>query len=153
MIQRVQTIYLAVSLLLVVLIFVVPIAQLTYDSQQFITFRTTGFYDNASGTISVQTLSVVILMAVIIFMYGISIFLYKRRVLQGRICIINIILLAGLLAVFIYHLAFFVQRVPGVNWSPGLSFLFPPVAIILTWLAFRGIRKDELLVRLSDRIR
>jgi hypothetical protein len=153
MIQRVQTIYLIVSLILIVLIFVVPIARLTYDSEQFITFRAIGFYDNASGTYSVQTFSVVILMAVIIFLNGFAIFLYKRRVLQGRICIINIILLAGLLAVFIYHLIFFVQRVPGVNWSPGLSFIFPPIAIILTWLALRGIRKDELLVRLSDRIR
>jgi len=153
MIQRIQTIYLLVSLVLIVLIFVVPIAHLTYNSEQFTTFRAIGFYDNASGTYSVQTLSVAILMAVTISLYVISILLYKRRVIQGRICIINIILLAGLLALFIYYVVFFVQRVPGVTWSPGLSFVFPPIAIILTWLAFRGIRKDELLVKLSDRIR
>lgn len=153
MIQRVQTIYLVVSLVLIALIFFVPIAQLTYNSEQFITFRATGFYDNASATFSVRTLSVVILLAVIISLYGISIFLYKSRVLQARICIINLILLTGLLAISIYHIVFFVQRVPGVNWIPGLSFIFPPIAIILTWLAFRGIRKDELLVKLSDRIR
>jgi hypothetical protein len=69
------------------------------------------------------------------------------------LCIINIVLLAGLEALFIYNIVFFTQRVPGVNWSPGLSFIFAPVAIILTFLALRGIRKDELLVRLSDRIR
>jgi hypothetical protein len=153
MIQRIQTIYLVVSLVLIALIFFVPIAQLTYNGEQFTTFRATGFYDNVSGTFSIRTISVVILIAAIISLYGISIFLYKKRVLQARICIINIILLIGLLAIFIYHVVFFVQRVPGVNWIPGLSFILPPVAIILTWLAFRGIRKDELLVRLSDRIR
>lgn len=153
MIQRIQTIYLAASLVLVGLIFIVPVAHLTLNSEPFITFKATGFYDIVSGTISVQTLSVVILLSVIILLYVASIFLYKRRVLQLRICIVNIILLVGLLALFIYNIIFFVQRVPGVNWSPGLSFTFPLIAIILTWLAYRGIRKDDLLVRLSDRIR
>lgn len=145
--------YLVVSLVLIALIFVIPVAQLKYDSEQFITFRATGFYDNASGTISMQTFSVVILISLIVFLFIVSVFLYKKRAYQARLCIINIVLLAGLEALFIYNIVFFTQRVPGVNWSPGLSFIFAPVAIILTFLALRGIRKDELLVRLSDRIR
>jgi hypothetical protein len=31
--------------------------------------------------------------------------------------------------------------------------VFPVLAIILTYLAFRGIRKDEFLIRSIDRIR
>jgi hypothetical protein len=153
MIQRIQTIYLFLSLMLIALILFIPIAQLTYNGEHFTTFRATGFYDIASGKFSVRTLSVVILLVVIISLYFISIFLYKKRILQLRICIINIILLIGLVAIFIYHVVFFVQRIPGVNWMPGLSFILPPIAIILTWLALRGIRKDEMLIRLSDRIR
>jgi hypothetical protein len=153
MIQRIQTIYLFVSLVLIALIFVVPIAHLIYGGEQFITFRPAGFYDDYAGTVNLPTITVVILISVILCVYIISIFLYKRRVIQARLCVINIVLLAGLLAVFIYHLVFFIKRVPGADFSPGLSILFPLIAVILTYLAFRSIRKDELLVKLAERIR
>jgi hypothetical protein len=153
MIQRIQTIYLVISLALVAFIFIVPIAHMAYNSEQFITFRATGFYDNASGTISIQTISLVILISISICLTGVSIFLFRKRVLQSRLCIIIMALLAGLEAVIIYNIIYFIQRIPGVNWSPGLSLIFPPVAIIMTWFAFRGIRRDESIVRESDRLR
>jgi len=153
MIQRIQTIYLVLSLVLVALIFVIPIANVTYNNEQFVTFRVTGFYDNASETTSVQTLFVVILVSILICLLGLTIFLYKRRIMQARLCIINIALLAGLEAFIVYNIIYFTKRVPGVNWSPGLSLVFPLIAIILTWLASKAIRKDEKLVRESDRLR
>jgi len=70
-----------------------------------------------------------------------------------RFCIINIILLAGLIGLYCYHLLFYMKTVQGVDFKIGISFIIPVIAIILTYLAFRGIRKDEYLVRLADRIR
>jgi len=153
MIQRIQTLYLFASLVIIALIFLVPIAHMTYAGEQFVTFRPTGFYDDFAGTLTLSAIPVVILISVILCIYIAIIFLYKKRIIQARLCMINIVLLAGLITLFIYHLVFFMNRVPGVDYSLGLSFIFPPIAIILTFLAFRGIRKDENLVRLADRIR
>jgi hypothetical protein len=153
MIQRVQTLYLFASLVLAGLIFLVPVAELTYGNNQVVIFRVTGFYDDVSGSLILPAIPVVIIVSVIECLYIISIFLFKRRPIQARLCVINMILLAGIVGLYIYHLAFFMKKVPGVDYKPELSFLFPVIAIILTYLAFRGIRKDEYLVRLSERIR
>jgi hypothetical protein len=153
MIQRIQTLYLFASLVLIALIFLVPVAELTYGNSQHVIFRITGFYDDVSGSLILPAIPVLILVSVIACLYIISIFLFKRRIIQVRLCVINMVLLAGLVGLYIYHLAFFLKKVPGVDYKPELSFLFPIIALILTYLAFRGIRKDENLVRLAERLR
>lgn len=40
-----------------------------------------------------------------------------------------------------------------VSFVPQLAAVFPLVNIILTWLALRGIGKDEAKVRAADRLR
>lgn len=153
MIQRIQTLYLFASLVLIALIFLFPVAELTYSNDQHVIFKVTGFWDDVSGNQIVPAIPVVILVSIIVCLYVISIFLFKRRIIQARICIVNIVLLTGLVGLYIYHFVFFVKKVPGGDYTPGLSFIFPFIAVILTYLAFRGIRKDELLIRLADRIR
>jgi hypothetical protein len=153
MIQRIQTLYLLVSLGLILLVFFLPVSELISGNNQLVTFRATGFYDEDTGNLILATIPVIIIISVIICFYIISIFLYKRRMIQLRLCILNIILLTGLIGLFCFHLFFYLKTVQGVDFKIGISFIIPVIAIILTYLAFRGIRKDEYLVRLADRIR
>lgn len=153
MIQRIQTLYLFLSLGLIVLIFFVPISEFTIGGNQLVSYKATGFYDEGTGNLILVTIPVIIIGAVIIFFYVISIFLFKKRMLQLRLCVLNIILLAGLIGLICYHLIFYIRTVQADDFKIGFSFIIPVIAIILTYLAFRGIRKDEYLVRLSDRIR
>jgi glucose-6-phosphate-specific signal transduction histidine kinase len=81
-----------------------------------------------------------------------NIFLYKKRKLQIRLCY-ALLLLPVLLYViyFIFDRQFlplseFFQQTP-------LTFVFPFIAVILIYLAIRGIKKDEKLVRSLDRLR
>jgi Domain of unknown function (DUF4293) len=37
--------------------------------------------------------------------------------------------------------------------TPELNFFFPLLEIILTFLAYNGIRKDEILIKSYDRLR
>jgi hypothetical protein len=80
------------------------------------------------------------------------IFLYKKRGLQMRLCVVEMILLVGL----IVYLAMYLFR-SGSDISDKLVFsitdLFPLLAIILTFMAFKRIMKDEMLVKSLDRIR
>lgn len=153
MIQRIQTIYLLASLGLIVLLFFFPVAEFFPENSQQVTFNVTGFYDQGSGELILPVIPVIIMISVILCVYVLCIFLFKRRMVQMRLCIVNIILLVGLTGLFSYFFLFYVKTIRGVDFRIGISFLLPVIAIILTYLAFRGIRKDEYLVRLADRIR
>ncbi|GHT15187.1 membrane protein [Bacteroidia bacterium] len=77
-----------------------------------------------------------------------AIFLFKNR--KRQILLGYIILLALLLD----YVAFFVWKFdPAVFASGIVTFLIPFVAGVFDFLAIRGIRKDEKLVRSLDRLR
>ncbi|MCK5170207.1 MAG: DUF4293 domain-containing protein, partial [Bacteroidales bacterium] len=82
----------------------------------------------------------------------ISIFLYKKRIIQMRINSFNIILMIGYLGLNYYYIQNFSKQLDGVV-SYEITTIFPFVAAILTYLAIRAIGKDEALIRSMDRIR
>ncbi|MEG1650158.1 MAG: DUF4293 domain-containing protein, partial [Rikenellaceae bacterium] len=91
-----------------------------------------------------------------------TIFFYKNRMFQVRMCFTNMAMLLGL-QVFtgysLYRSVAFVEQMNRAitNFSPGISYsvvdVFPAVSIIFTYLAFRGIMKDEMLIKSLNRIR
>jgi hypothetical protein len=90
-----------------------------------------------------------IVLAAVSFAVSFSgIFLFRKRVLQMRFCIYDIIILIAF-QIWIGYLFF--RRVPGTTFS--ITSVFPIIASILVYLAFRYIEKDELLVRSSNSFR
>ena len=152
MIQRIQSIFLFASLCFLVPLFFAPIAELFYESGEILSFNLTGFYVTEAGVISYisKQYSIMLFGIVICALNLMIIFLYKHRVLQLRLCIYNILFLMGLTGVGLFVL-FSVQNVQSVVFS--LSAVFPVISIILHYLAFRGIRKDELMVLALSRLR
>lgn len=82
----------------------------------------------------------------------VAIFLFRHRNLQLRIC--NVVLL--LLCIMVGFL-FFLADTMGTNLEQRFSYqygaYFPLLQLVFTFLASRGIRKDEELVRSADRLR
>jgi len=78
----------------------------------------------------------------------VTIFLYRRRMWQVRLCIVHSVLLLGLQSIVI-HSVF--TAVPGAVFS--LTAAFPLVAVILVWLAVRYILLDEAKIKALDRLR
>ena len=152
MIQRIQSIFLFASLCFLVPLFFVPIAELIYESGEILSFNLTGFYVTEAGvtTYISNQYSIMLFGIFICALNLIIIFLYKHRVLQLRFCIYNILLLIGLTGVGLFVL-FSVQKVQSMVFC--LPAFFPVIAIILHYLAFRGIRKDELMVMALSRLR
>ena len=72
--------------------------------------------------------------------------------LQLRLCIVNIVLQLGLIVLMWLQVR---QRSNELNaeWFADISFIFPLVGVIFTWLAIRGIVKDITLLKSFDRIR
>ena len=126
MIQRIQTVYLFFVFCLMVALVFIPF----YLSSPFMTGFNTGYF------------------AVIALSMIIAIFLYKKRNIQIGICY------AMLLALVLAYIIYFIVNFKSLS-LPELpyTFIFPFIAIIFLYLAIRGIKKDEKLIRSLDRLR
>lgn len=81
-----------------------------------------------------------------------DIFLFRRRAVQMRICTFCIILLVGWYIALISFAYIFGDGLVG-EYRPQPWAAIPAVNAILLYLAFRGILRDEMLVRSLDRLR
>lgn len=81
-----------------------------------------------------------------------DIFLYRTRLVQSRLAMLGCILLVGWYAVYTAFW-FLLGSKYQAEFHPEPWAGFPAVACIFTFLAFRGILKDEALVRSLDRLR
>ena len=156
MIQRIQSLYLLIATVLMVVTTCTPIATILVDNREvaFLPFSI------AAGGEQLASLPIWlgILLVASAALPFVTIFLYKRRQLQIRLCGVEVVLLLGdilLEALYIYILCNDIFQ--NITWSHlMLSFggvVCPIVSIILVLLAMRAIFRDELLVRAADRIR
>ena len=80
----------------------------------------------------------------------VTIFLYKKRMVQIRFTLFNIILAVGYYATLVT----FVFMLKGEStFVPSWAVCLPFVGIVLDWLAIRAIGKDEMLVKAYERLR
>ena len=86
----------------------------------------------------------------------VTIFLFKHRILQARLCVINVILMLGYYAIVIWY-TWLALNMPDIvhatSWRVEVPLCLPLVSIVLTLMALRGILKDEALVRSMDGLR
>jgi hypothetical protein len=147
MIQRIQSLYLLVSAILVAFLFVLPFAEIASDGAVYL-FNYKGIL--LDGTVKENGMVVSILIGIILALHGFAIFAYKNRIRQIRVLVFTILIMLGLLGMFFF---FTYYSFTGAQISFKISMVFPLVAIILDYLAIRAIGKDEALIRSIDRIR
>ena len=157
MLQRIQTLYLMAVTLLMVVTLIFPLVFIGVDGQQ-VTLSAFSISD-AEGVLSHVSAwlgGVLVLATVLPF---VTIFLYKNRPLQIRLCGVECVLLIGavaLVAAFTYTICNNIFADFDITWANiAIRFpvILPLVALVLTPLAMRAILRDELLVRSLDRIR
>ncbi len=152
MIQRIQTFYLLLSLVVIGLMFFFPFTIfMDTDAVKYV-FDFSGIYESGTGEVVTGTLPFQILLVVVAVINLVTIFLYKNRRLQMRAAVFNMLLMAGLLVLAGWYIYYTLQELQGQVYY-RVTLLFPLIGIVLTWLAFRNILKDELLVRSADRLR
>jgi hypothetical protein len=152
MIQRVQTLFLLGAVAVTACMLFLPFAQITREGGIVFTATSMGLRDPGGETVY-ATLPVFILILVIALLLFVAIFLFKNRKLQIRFCVYGIILEFGLIGLLYYFWIFVLRDVEIESYMVRVPVVFPVVAIILIYLAFRGIRKDEILIRSLDKIR
>ncbi len=152
MIQRIQSIYLLVATILLGSVFAYPFAELLSSEGQLFIFSFNGLSVENEEGMYLLTIPPIILLVIVTLISFISIFLYKKRVIQMRMNSLNIFLMVGYLGLNYYYIQNFSKQLDGVV-SYEITAIFPFVAAVLTYLAIRAIGKDEALIRSMDRIR
>jgi hypothetical protein len=157
MIQRIQTLWLILASLTLFLLFIFPYSHFADQLGIAHALKVTGLYKNTGGqTILVhsfilQTIATVIL-AILPF---IAIFNYKSRKRQSQFIYLMIILTV-LFATWLYMST--QKAIEAVNQQLGIDNLdigtvLIPVCFILLFLALKGIRHDERLIKSAERLR
>ena len=137
MIQRIQTVYLLIALVILgTLPFVFPLFTMS-DGKEF-RFMNDSFYTVLFGLSTTLTL--------------ISIMYFKKRQHQFVLNRLTIILNLILLGLFVYRSLNLSGETVQVS-EKGIGMFLPIVAIVFLALANRAIKKDEDLVKSADRLR
>ena len=149
MIQRIQTIYLLVVSILMIVCMCTSVGSIISADNEISAFTNLSI-TMADGTKDYAPWALfVILLLVAALSFG-TIFMFKKRMLQIRLTIFSVVMLIGYyltLAAFIFMLA------DNASFTPSWTICLPFVAIVLNWLAIRAIGADEALVKAYDRLR
>ncbi len=150
MIQRIQTVFLFNAFILTGLVFFMPFASLISNEVYKISFL--GITSVKAIENIQQPLILTIVGSIVTTLIFVVIFLYKNRKFQMNLTIISILLLIGL-NIYMYFILSKYQTELAAEIKYNISFIFPVISAILLILAYRGINKDEKLVRSLDRLR
>lgn len=152
MLQRIQTVYLLIIVALTVATLFLPLAVLETGGVLY-TFDAAGVSTvGAQPELIYPTWGLFALTAVIVLIALLTIFLFKKRILQIRLCVFNALLMIGFYGLF----GFFLWTLKGelaADISVKIASCFLLINLILDYLAIRNIGADEALVRSLDRLR
>ena len=151
MIQRKQTVFLLLAAIANIICLCLPVATiqtgkgLTVASEMYNLWIANG---NGTLDFSAAPLFVILLMETVLAIA--TIFMYRKRKLQIKLCNwCNFLIIVWYAA--------YVAITMGVNAGGGLHVAFaavlPLVALILTFMARKGVMADEALIRAAERIR
>lgn len=166
MIQRVQTIYLLLAFVLMLLLMVFPIFTIEYQYGDEAIFQTS--YLNGNGLVDTDgTVRAALPLTYFYFslalLTAVCILFYKKRPRQLLLTRLNLIFhilfVAGVYAIYFSESLVIkgVEEMAGelltvqISMNIGFFLLIPTIAFI--WLAIRGIKRDEMLVTSLDRLR
>jgi Na+/proline symporter len=97
-----------------------------------------------------------LLIAVLIIIIGVlalvTIFLFKKRNIQMMLAGLLIGCVTAFIIACAYYYWFIVTQYNG-ELVPGIKMILPFIMLILSILAYRGIKKDDRLVKSYDRLR
>ena len=148
MIQRIQSVYLLLVTILLVVAICMPVGQfIGADGVTAHVFKPLGVALADGGFQSTWGLFGSALVAFC------TIFLFRNRMLQIRMTIFSSILLIGYYIAFCVFMFILKGDLDAMTFQLGWALCLPVVAIILNYLAFRAIYKDEVMVKAADRLR
>ncbi len=155
MIQRIQTLYLAIAAALSGFLLKGPIVRLVSNGNEAYELNYQGIYaiDNrVVGELIEKSLPLTIILIAVPVLFIVAIFLFRRRKLQIRTTVFATLLLIGSFLLMLFYI-FYTGRKLEAELIFNIKLVFPIAGAMFGYLAFRNILKDELLIKSYDRIR
>ncbi|PWD97710.1 DUF4293 domain-containing protein [Marinilabilia rubra] len=155
MIQRIQSIFLLVAAILSGSLFFLSMAEMANMEDLYeLTWR--GIYEveaEGAAQLVMPGWALSILTGLTTLVSLITIFLFKKRLIQIRLCALNLGFLLGLSGMIYYMGKTGAKELRATELSFNWPLVLPLVAMVFVYLALRAIGKDEALIRSMDRIR
>ena len=158
MIQRIQSVYLAIITILCGLVFVFPFGEITIPNGSVIMDGFSIISQDSKITAELfKPWPVTILARLAALLAPACIAQFKNRTLQMKMCRLNALFLLGLIFSMFYLIdkaqAMFEGMQIEAEIHYGIGTYLPLLAVVLNILATRAIKKDDKLVRSADRLR
>lgn len=154
MIQRIQTLYLAIATALSGFLLKGDILKMVGEKGELygLSFKGISILGNTGPELIERSIPLSVLMILVPLLFFISMFLFKNRKLQIRASVLSTLLFGGVLIMILFYIFIFGKNI-GAEPIYNIKLSFPLVGLVFGYLAFRAILKDELLIKSYDRIR
>ncbi|HLT72332.1 MAG TPA: DUF4293 domain-containing protein [Cyclobacteriaceae bacterium] len=147
--QRIQTVFLAVAIIALLVSLVQPIWSIQTETSTHIL---TPFYLMRDGGYLYFPFSATAILTVAAATLALtSMTKYKKRVVQIKLGALNSLVLVGVVGCSVFFAIRLIEEFQGGAY--GLGFYLPMVAVICNLISNFFIRRDERLVRNSERLR
>lgn len=152
MLQRRQSVFLLAVFVLSILLFTGPLAFISQDTGGLY-LKHSGVFDLEGERLEVATWPITVMISISVLLSFLTIFSYMNRPRQMRLTLFQMIFNLGLIGVAFYYVRYAMHNFDGLAFVFQWRVVIPPIMLVLLILAFRDIRKDELLVKAADRLR
>ncbi|HET9052782.1 MAG TPA: DUF4293 domain-containing protein [Cyclobacteriaceae bacterium] len=147
--QRIQTVFLAIAAIALIAALVQPLWEGRAGEEKIVL---TPFYllKNEQYAYYPYALTAVLTVAGLTLTF-LTIRRYDNRMVQMKLGLFNTLILTGVMACIVVFVVILNKQYPIAQNGIGMYFVF--AAVLCNWLAVRFIRRDEKLVRDSERLR
>ena len=147
--QRIQTVFLVAAIIVLLVSLVQPIWSMRTDAEETVL---TPFYLMRGTTYQYFPFTITAILSVAsITLAATSITRYRNRILQIKLGALNSLVLVGVVGSSVYFATQQLSEFQGGGY--GLGMYLPLIAVMCNLAANFFIRKDERLVRSSERLR
>jgi Na+-transporting NADH:ubiquinone oxidoreductase subunit NqrE len=152
--QRIQTVFLALVILSMIagIFFPIWICMEEGITYKLFPLHFSTYEEDGLSTLYFPYSITAILMMAAATIAAMEIRRFDNRILQIKLGTLNSLVLMGVMISAVVLANKMINAHPA-NWTYGLGLYVPFVGVTCNWLAVRFIRRDEKLVRDSDRIR
>ena len=155
MIQRIQSLYLFLTILFSVLFLNGSIIKFIDKSNSALTINLTGINKAVEGAGYEQIEKSLLLSGVLLIVPALSVItllLFKKRKLQIRFAMGLIFMIVIQISAIVYY-SYSVISNNNADIVPEIKLLLPVLMLICSCFAYAGIKKDEELIKSYDRLR
>lgn len=155
MLQRIQTIWLFISSLVLFGLFLFPYIQFVKTDGAAQAIKVTGVYENIGGQpVKTQEFILLTIVTVIVALLPlVVIFYFRNRKRQIALCYVTILVILGYSFWLVQSARQVIGNVELDLPNYGIGVILPSLSIFFIILALKGIRKDEKLIKSADRLR